>query len=52
MKRLPTGGRLLVLDETTLRHLPPLRAGVALRGQQAAVRISGTNARRSALWHA
>ena len=38
---------LLVLDETTLRHLPPLRAAWALRGQQAEVRISGKNARRS-----
>ena len=47
MKTLPAGGRLLVLDETTLRHLPPLRAAWALRGQQAAVRISGQNARRS-----
>lgn len=47
MKKLPAGGRLLVLDETTLRHLPPLRAAWALRGQQAQVRISGTNARRS-----
>ena len=47
MKRLPVGGRLLVLDETTLRHLPPLRAAWALRGQQARVRISGKNARRS-----
>lgn len=41
------GGRLLVLDETTLRHLPPLRAAWALRGQQAQVRLSGKNARRS-----
>ena len=47
MKGLPVGGRLLVLDQTALRHLPPLRAAWALRGQQAAVRISGTNARRS-----
>ena len=47
MKTLPAGGRLLVLDETTLRHLPPLRAAWAPRGQQAQVCISGTNARRS-----
>ena len=47
MKTLPVGGRLLALDETTLRHLPPLRAAWALRGQQAQVRISGTNDRRS-----
>ena len=47
MKHLPADGRLLVLDETTLRHLPPLRAAWALRGKQAEVRISGKNARRS-----
>lgn len=47
MKKLPVGGRLLVLDETTLRHLPPPRAAWALRGRQAAVRLSGQNARRS-----
>jgi transposase len=38
---------LLALDETTLRHLPPLRAAWALRGQQAEVPISGQNARRT-----
>lgn len=43
MKTLPSGGRLLALDETTLRHLPPLRAAWALRGQQAQVPISGKN---------
>ncbi len=47
LKTLPANGRLLVLDETTLRHLPPRRAAWALRGQQAEVRISGKNARRS-----
>ena len=47
MKALPADGRLLILDETTLRHLPPLRAAWALRGRQAEVRISGKNARRS-----
>ena len=47
MKTLPADGRLLALDETTLRQLPPLRAAWALRGQQAEVRISGKNARRS-----
>lgn len=47
MKKLPAAGRLLVLDETTLRHLPPLRAAWALRDRQAEVRISGKNARRS-----
>lgn len=51
MKNLPAGGRLLVLDETTLRHPPPLRAAWALRGQQAEVRLSGQNARALALWH-
>lgn len=38
---------MLALDETTLRHLPPLRAAWALRGEQAQVPISGKNARRS-----
>jgi hypothetical protein len=38
---------VLALDETTLRHLPPLRAAWALRGQQAEVPISGRNARRT-----
>jgi transposase len=47
LKRLPAPGRLLALDETTLRHLPPLRAAWALRGQQAEVPISGQNARRT-----
>jgi hypothetical protein len=37
---------LLVLDETTLRLLPPLRAAWALRGQQAQVPISGRNDQR------
>jgi hypothetical protein len=37
---------LLVVDETTLRLLPPLRAAWALRGQQAQVPISGRNAQR------
>ena len=35
------------MDETTLRHLPPLRAAWALRGKQAEVPISGKNARRT-----
>ena len=47
MKQLPAGGRLLALDETTLRYLPPLRAAWALRGEQAEVPISGQNARRT-----
>jgi transposase len=37
---------LLVVDETTLRFLPPLRAAWALRGQQAQVPISGRNDQR------
>ena len=37
---------LLVVDETTLRFLPPLRAAWALRGQQAPVPISGRNDQR------
>lgn len=44
LKHLPAGGRLLVVDETTLRFLPPLRAAWALCGEQAEVRISGENA--------
>jgi transposase len=47
LKQLPAGGRLLALDETILRHLPPLRAAWALRGQQAEVSIGGQNARRT-----
>lgn len=35
------------MDETTLRHLPPLRAAWALRGEQASVPVSGKNPRRS-----
>jgi DDE superfamily endonuclease len=37
---------LLVVDETTLRLLPPLRAAWALRGQQAPVPLSGRNDQR------
>jgi DDE superfamily endonuclease len=37
---------LLAEDETSLRLFPPLRAGWAIRGQPAAVTISGTNAKR------
>jgi hypothetical protein len=36
----------LVIDETTLRLLPPLRAAWALRGQQAQVPITGRNDQR------
>jgi hypothetical protein len=37
---------LLAQDETDLLLFPPLRAGWALRGQPATVRLSGHNARR------
>jgi hypothetical protein len=47
LKQLPPEGRLLARDETTLRHLPPLRAAWALRGEQASVPISGKNPRPS-----
>jgi hypothetical protein len=47
LRQLSAGGRLLALDETPLRHLPPLRAAWAVRGQQAEVPISGQNARRT-----
>jgi transposase len=46
LKTLPAGGRLLAVDETILRLLPPLRAAWALRGEQAQVPISGKNASR------
>jgi transposase len=36
-------------DETGLREFPPLRAGWSKRGAQAAVAISGRNARRTVL---
>jgi transposase len=35
-----------VADEATLREYPPLRAGWSKRGEQAAIVISGRNARR------
>jgi len=38
---------ILFEDETTLRMFPPLRAKWAFKGQQAVVRISGRNARRT-----
>jgi DDE superfamily endonuclease len=37
---------VLAQDETDLMMFPPLRAGWALRGEPAEVRISGRNARR------
>lgn len=43
---LAAGGEVWCGDETTLREFPPLRAGWARRGEQAAVVISGRNARR------
>ena len=42
-----SGAVLLAEDETTLRHLPPLRAAWAPRGHQAEVPISGHNAQRT-----
>lgn len=41
------GGEVWVADETGLREFPPLRAGWARRGAQAAVVVSGRNARRA-----
>ena len=38
---------ILFEDETTLRMSPPLRAKWAMAGEQAVVRISGRNARRT-----
>jgi transposase len=43
---LAAGGEVWAGDETTVRELPPLRAGRARRGEQAAVVISGRNGRR------
>jgi len=39
-------GSVWFADETTLREFPPLRAGWARRGEQAAATISGRNSRR------
>ncbi len=41
------GGEVWVGDETALREFPPLRAAWARAGEQAAVVISGRNARRA-----
>ena len=38
---------ILFEDETTLRMFPPLRAKWAFKGQQAVVKITGRNARRT-----
>jgi hypothetical protein len=48
LKQRPARAVVLVVDETTLRFLPPLRAAWAPRGQQAEVPISGSNARAGA----
>jgi transposase len=44
---LAAGGEVWVGDETALREFPPLRAAWSQRGAQAAVVISGRNARRT-----
>ena len=44
---LACGGEIWAVDETALREFPPLRAGWARKGQQAAVTVSGRNARRT-----
>jgi transposase len=44
---LACGGEVWVADETGLREFPPLRAGWARKGEQAAVVVSGRNARRT-----
>jgi transposase len=46
---LAAGGEVWVGDETTVREFPPLRAGWSKRGAQAAVAVSGRNARRTVL---
>lgn len=43
---LAAGGSVWFADETTLHAFPPLRSAWARRGEQAAVTISGRNARR------
>ena len=45
-RTVATGGEVWAGDETALREFPPLRAGWSKRGEQAAVVISGRNARR------
>lgn len=44
---LAAGGEVWVGDETALREFPPLRAAWSRRGEQAAVTVSGRNARRT-----
>ena len=46
MQNLPPRSVLLAEDETDLRLFPPVHAGWAVRGQSAAVTISGSNAKR------
>jgi transposase len=48
VRSLPAGCATLFEDETDLLLFPPLRAGWFRRGEQADVRISGTNAKRTA----
>src|SRR5215210_2020644 len=43
---MPAGAVLLMEDETILRLFPVLRRAWSLRGQQAAVPITGRNAKR------
>lgn len=43
---LPPGSVTLAEDETDLRLFPPLRAGWAVRGEEAPVPITGSNAKR------
>jgi transposase len=47
VKNLPPGCAKLFEDETDILLFPPLRAGWALRGQEAEVPISGENAQRT-----
>jgi hypothetical protein len=46
IRALPRRSVVLAEDETDLLMSPPLRAGWALRGEPAEVRLSGANARR------
>jgi hypothetical protein len=46
IRALPRRSVVLVEDETDLMMFPPLRAGWSLKGEPAAVHISGWNARR------
>jgi transposase InsO family protein len=46
LRRVPPRSVLLAEDETDLRLFPPLRCGWAVKGEPAAVPISGANAKR------